>query len=169
MLPTTHDLACVLQASTVKLNMPLLVTDFTQDLQQARPATPVDPTGLISFARQAPQQAPQQHSAMHRPPSRQGLNRQRGQQAKLQVKQCLWMLSADSLHPQCVDFVASSSVLHVQSFSVCKSDYHQNLPVCVPANADWLQNHQWLQIYLALCFDMSMQHLQKPNEMVFLP
>lgn len=44
----------VLQASTSALHVKLLVRDYTLDRGQARGPTPVDPTGLISFARQAP-------------------------------------------------------------------------------------------------------------------
>lgn len=36
------------------LHMRLLVRDYTLDKAQAKDPTPVDPTGLISFARQAP-------------------------------------------------------------------------------------------------------------------
>lgn len=63
--------------------MPLLVTDFTLDPQQARGPTPVDPSGLISFARLAPQQNAVQQGPAHRNPQSQ--KRHRGQQAKLQV------------------------------------------------------------------------------------
>lgn len=35
-------------------HMRLLVRDYTLDKTQAKAPTPVDPTGLISFARQAP-------------------------------------------------------------------------------------------------------------------
>ena len=35
-------------------HMRLLVRDYTLDKAQAKGPTPVDPTGLISFARQAP-------------------------------------------------------------------------------------------------------------------
>lgn len=35
-------------------HMRMLVRDYTLDKAQAKPPTPVDPTGLISFARQAP-------------------------------------------------------------------------------------------------------------------
>ncbi|KAL3130568.1 hypothetical protein ABBQ38_008374 [Trebouxia sp. C0009 RCD-2024] len=43
-----------LAASMSALHMRLLVRDYTLDKAQARDPTPVDPTGLISFARQAP-------------------------------------------------------------------------------------------------------------------
>lgn len=44
----------MVQASLPALHMRLLVRDFTLDKAQAKGSTPVDPTGLISFARQAP-------------------------------------------------------------------------------------------------------------------
>ncbi|KAL3144216.1 hypothetical protein ABBQ32_003995 [Trebouxia sp. C0010 RCD-2024] len=43
-----------LAASMSALHMRLLVRDYTLDKAQAKDPTPVDPTGLISFARQAP-------------------------------------------------------------------------------------------------------------------
>ena len=42
------------QASMSALHMRLLVRDYTLDKAQAKDPTPVDPSGLISFARQAP-------------------------------------------------------------------------------------------------------------------
>ena len=64
--------------------MRLLVTDFTLDPQQAKAATPVDPSGLVSFARQAPQLDSVQQA--RRQQSRQAPVRQRVQPNKLQVE-----------------------------------------------------------------------------------
>ena len=44
----------LLQASMSTLHMKLLVRDYTLDRAQARGPTPVDPTGFVYFARQAP-------------------------------------------------------------------------------------------------------------------
>ena len=43
-----------MQASMAAPHMRLVVRDYTLDRAQAKPETQVDPTGLISFARQAP-------------------------------------------------------------------------------------------------------------------
>ena len=48
------DSVNVMQASMSALHMKLLVRDYTLDPAQARDPTPVDPSGLISFARQGP-------------------------------------------------------------------------------------------------------------------
>ncbi len=63
----------VLQVSMPGLHMKLVVTDYTLDPAQARAETAVDPTGLIAFARLAPdaqsrpdlQQPPRGRSRSH--------------------------------------------------------------------------------------------------------
>ncbi len=63
----------MLQVSTPGLHMKLVVTDYTLDPAQAKAETAVDPTGLIAFARLAPdaqsrpdlQQPPRGRSRSH--------------------------------------------------------------------------------------------------------
>lgn len=75
----THCL--MLQASKSRLHMKVLVTDYTLEKAQAKAATAVDPTGLIAFARQAPdaQSRPQLQSTP------QGRSRNSRQQQSLQA------------------------------------------------------------------------------------